>query len=323
MAVYKNIAYRVANLKLNNDKAVSEICEILNVSERTVRRALKYYEEHCVHGAKIQKLKIEDVSGFPSGDCEPKANYSFILTPDFLTISKISDDEMLTETIENTADDFNDVVQLIMDNGANQRSLKDAFAEISAREQLMKLTMGRIEIDATNGTVAYAGRPIATRLEARIVEAARDQNEDALNGLVNFTERLHQNPSKRAVDGLFQFLEAADIVIDRDGMVHCYKKVRNDFTDIRTGTFDNSVGSLCEMDRNMVDENPDNTCSAGLHVCSKAYLPYFGGGNCKVVRVEVDPSDFVSIPSDYYSTGPDGSVKAKARVSKYRVLNEL
>ena len=54
-----------------------------------------------------------------------------------------------------------------------------------------------------------------------------------------------------------------------------YKKIRNNWTDIHSGTFDNSIGAVCGMPRNMVDEDSSRTCSAGLHVCSYDYLAHF------------------------------------------------
>lgn len=320
MAIYKNISFRVAKLKLNNDKSVSEICEILNVSERTVRRAFKYYQDTTVD-VKLKTLHPDDIAGLPNKE-EPEVdvNYSFILTPTFLTISKISGDEKLTETIENADDRFNGVVQGLMESGASHAALKEAFEEISAREQLMKLTMGRVEIDSMNGTVSYSGRPIATRLEARIVEAARSEDGDKLHGLVSFTERLHQNPALRAVDELFSFLEACDIDIVYDGMVVCFKKVRDNYKDCHTGTIDNSVGAEPWMPRWEVDDNSNNTCSHGYHVCSKTYLSYYGGS--RVMKVLVDPADFVSIPNDYYG-GQGEQVRAKARVCRYKVIAEI
>ena len=50
-------------------------------------------------------------------------------------------------------------------------------------------------------------------------------------------------------------------------------------------------------------------------------LPHFGGE--RVLKVLVDPADFVSIPKDYYSVDGEGQVKAKARVCKYRVVEDI
>ena len=83
---------------------------------------------------------------------------------------------------------------------------------------------------------------------------------------------------------------------------------------------DNSPGKIVEMARNEVDDNMHNTCSTGLHFCSKEYLDHFGkvrDGKKKdrVVILKINPADVVSIPADYNST--------KGRACRYEVIGEL
>jgi hypothetical protein len=124
-----------------------------------------------------------------------------------------------------------------------------------------------------------------------------------------------QNPSKRAVDELYDFLEVGELPITEDGHFLAFKNVKSDYKDIHSGTYDNSVGSTCEMLRNKVDEDKDRTCSYGLHFCSIAYLPHFSdsnGGHTMIVKI--NPKDVVAIPSDYNNT--------KGRTCKYVVVGE-
>ena len=130
---------------------------------------------------------------------------------------------------------------------------------------------------------------------------------------VLFMENLYQNPSKRAVDELYGFLEKNSLPLTPDGHFLAYKKVRDDFLDCHTGTMDNSVGKVVEMERNRVDDNKDNTCSTGLHFCGMSYLSSFSGA--RTVIVKVNPADVVSIPSDYNG--------AKGRACRYEVIGEL
>ena len=69
------------------------------------------------------------------------------------------------------------------------------------------------------------------------------------------------------------------------------------------------------MQRNKVDDNPNRTCSKGLHFCSMSYLPCYGTapGN-RIVIVKVHPRDRVSVPVDYSH--------AKVRGCRYEVLSE-
>ncbi len=135
----------------------------------------------------------------------------------------------------------------------------------------------------------------------------------SIEPMVNFMENLMQNPSHTAVQELYGFLENNDLPITPDGCFLAYKKVNDDYTDCHTGTIDNSVGQKVSMDRNMVDDNRNNTCSSGLHFCSLNYLQYFGGS--RIVILKISPSAVVSIPRDY-----DNS---KGRCCEYEVIGEL
>ena len=137
--------------------------------------------------------------------------------------------------------------------------------------------------------------------------------------IVTFVHKLQGNPSYRAVRDLFEFLEASQMPLTASGDFIAYKKVRREgerLVDIYSGQFDNSPGQVVEMPRNQVDEDPDSTCSAGLHVCSHSYLPHFGSNTgCAVVAVSINPADVVAIPSDYNN--------AKMRVCRYQVERVL
>jgi hypothetical protein len=67
------------------------------------------------------------------------------------------------------------------------------------------------------------------------------------------------------------------------------------------------------MDRNQVNDDARQTCSAGLHFCSEGYLRNFGGA--RVMILKINPRDVVSIPTDY-----DNS---KGRACRYEVVGEV
>jgi hypothetical protein len=124
-----------------------------------------------------------------------------------------------------------------------------------------------------------------------------------------------ENPSKRAIDELANFLDVGGLPITTDGHFLAYKNVRSNYFDIHSGKFDNSVGKVCEMKRNQVCDDKDLTCSSGLHFCSIAYLPHFSdasGGHTMVVKI--NPKDVVSFPTDYNNT--------KGRTCRYEVVGE-
>lgn len=130
--------------------------------------------------------------------------------------------------------------------------------------------------------------------------------------MIKFMENLLENPSKRSVDELFGFLQNNDLPITEDGHFIAYKKVRENYLDVHSGTLDNSVGSTVEMPRNLVDDDRNRTCSAGLHFCSIGYLKSFSGE--RLVILKINPRDVVSIPSDYNNS--------KGRACRYEVIGE-
>lgn len=134
--------------------------------------------------------------------------------------------------------------------------------------------------------------------------------------LVKFAENLLGNPSYRAVNELFQFLEKNDHPFTENGNFIAYKRVRGDFKDIHSGTFDNHPGVTVEVHRNQVDEDSNQTCSRGLHVANWDYAhTQFASHDASsdiMLEVEVNPADVVAIPADYN--------QSKMRVCKYKVL---
>ena len=135
----------------------------------------------------------------------------------------------------------------------------------------------------------------------------------SIEPLVNFMDNLMQNPSHRSVNELYGFLEKNNLPITPDGHFLAYKRVRDNYFDVHSGTMDNSVGKIVEMPRNEVDDNANNTCSSGLHFCSQEYLTSFGGD--RTVIVKINPRDVVSIPNDYNNS--------KGRACRYEVIGEV
>jgi hypothetical protein len=178
---------------------------------------------------------------------------------------------------------------------------------VSAAKRIESFSKGNFVVK--DGEIYVNGIVAPTVLGNKIVRFS----EEGLpfEPLVKFAESLQKNPSFRAVNELFQFLEKNDHPITENGSFIAYKKVRADFMDVHSGTFDNSVGNVVEMPRNQVNEDATQTCSNGLHVANYNYATNFYGGGV-MLEVEVNPADVVSVPVDYNN--------AKIRVCKYKVL---
>jgi hypothetical protein len=181
-------------------------------------------------------------------------------------------------------------------------------------ETLKRVTSGRITV--TDEGVFFNGEPLHTGLANRIMQLIREGYQGLAEPLTAFLDNLMENPSRRAVQGLYEWLEKSNLPITPDGHFIAWKIVRPDFLDIHSGKFDNSIGNVVEVARNEVDEDPDRTCSYGLHFCSSNYLPYYGRaeGN-KVVMVKINPRDVVAFPRDYNT--------AKGRACRYEVMREV
>jgi hypothetical protein len=168
-------------------------------------------------------------------------------------------------------------------------------------------------VEIKDGVIMFDGEVVHNTLTKRVITFM--QQDLPFKPMLNFLCNLMENPSKRAVDELYDFLEAGELPITEDGHFLAFKNVKADYTDIYSGKFNNAVGSICEMKRNQVDEDKDRTCSYGLHFCSIAYLPNFrdcNGG--KTMIVKINPKDVVAIPSDYNNT--------KGRTCRYEVVGE-
>jgi hypothetical protein len=187
-------------------------------------------------------------------------------------------------------------------------SLRDL---VEPRQVIIDYGNGYVGINGN--TVTWKGQPFHNALSSRMIEMLQDGFP--IDPMVRFMENLMENPSKRSVDQLYGFLEKNKLPITEDGYFLAYKRVREDYLDIHSGTIDNSVGQYVEMERNLVDDNPDSTCSTGLHFCSEGYLGAFGSSHQPVMILKINPAHVVSIPSDY-----DG---AKGRCEAYEVVAEV
>lgn len=202
------------------------------------------------------------------------------------------------------------------------------------------LDFGQGNVSIQGDKIFWKGREMHNALTKRMV--AMIQEDFPVDPLVAFMENLMENPSKRAVNELYGFLEKNTLPITSDGCFLAYKKVRQDYLDCHSGTVlnkpaaymtDEDTAALAEaagknnevtvevvdgvtvvsMERNLVDDDQNRTCSTGLHFCSKDYLNHFGGE--RIVILKINPRDVVSIPNDYNDS--------KGRCARYEIVDEI
>jgi hypothetical protein len=181
---------------------------------------------------------------------------------------------------------------------------------LDKRDAISRLTSGKVTV--VGSTVFYNGAPIHNALATRLV-TMMDEGYDA-TPWIRFMNNIMDNPSENSRNSLFEFIDRFDAPLTEDGCFVAFKGVRADYTDVHSGTFDNSPGKVVKMDRKDVVEDPTRTCSAGLHVCASHYLDTFWG-NKTVIAVKVNPRDVVSVPNDYNFS--------KMRVCEYLVLGDV
>ena len=130
-----------------------------------------------------------------------------------------------------------------------------------------------------------------------------------------FIKNMFENTYINAVEELYDFCEAQDFVITEDGCFLAYKNVSNEYKSVHPCTdgthLDHSIGTIVE--EHYFDTDRTQTCSKGLHFCSKGYLSSYPGSRTMIVKV--NPKDVVAIPVDYNFM--------KGRCRKYEVVDEI
>lgn len=212
-------------------------------------------------------------------------------------------------TLHKSDKHYDVVLQAIKDKKTEQEVLDILETERRRMEEAVVVVPG---ITLKGGQLYHNGDVIDGVLGNRMLQMLNEGFD--LAPMAALLANLQRNPSFRVVQNLYPFLEKGKNPITDDGCFLAFKAVREDFRDIRSGNFDNSVGQVLSMTRNKVDEDPNRTCSYGFHVCSFDYLPHFANANGHVMVCKVNPADVVAIPADYSDT--------KMRVCKYEVIGE-
>lgn len=243
--------------------------------------------------------------------------FSGIITPQSMSFTTPDGKVHNVTTDHQNFEEIKETIKLLQK--ALREGLEDDAAEhhnkltelVDIAKVIREAGEGRVRVEG--GVVYYEGEPIHNAVTNRILWGLKEGFD--MTAYLNFLDNLMENPSNRAVEEVYGFIEANNMGIMEDGRILAYKRVRDNFLDIYTGKMDNTPGQIVKMKRNRVDDNKDVTCSHGLHVCAQSYLPHYGAGPGNTIVVcAIWPKDFVSIPVDYKN--------AKARVCEYEVLSE-
>ncbi|QQG30914.1 RIIB protector from prophage-induced early lysis [Escherichia phage UPEC01] len=293
-----------------------ELAEYFAVSVDTIRRVLKNDKESKLAKTISASLKaavgvainapvtvtvevpvVEDTIGGSRPEIVWNASSKFVSITEGRTVWNATKDHK----------HFDDIIQALI-----EFRYEDAIEYISIKAAVQKYVKGDVRIEG--GSLFYQGIELRSGLVTRIIDSM--QNGEDFEFYLPFLENLLENPSEKAVQRLFDFLVANDIEITEDGHFIAWKMVRSTYKDCHSNTFDNSPGQYVKMPRSRVNDNDEQTCSTGLHVCSKGYIGSgFGHGDGRIVSCKVHPRDVVSIPVDYNDS--------KMRVCGYLVLDDV
>lgn len=266
-------------------------------------------EEHKLDVAYVADSKYlyiiqpEDIDYVESiEEIEDPVEYVWQASSSFLTIH----DGEKSYNCDSSHPNFKKAIQALIEG-----EYKTAIELANVKLAVLEYTKGYINIK--NGELTYQGYPIRNGLVTRIIDSMQQGKE--FEDYLNFLNNLMLNPSNSAIMRLYDFLVATDIEITEDGHFIAWKVITGDYKDCYTRKIDNSIGTTVTMPRAFVNTNDEQTCSSGLHVCSKSYIKHFTNSSCRLVKVKVNPRDVVSIPVDYND--------AKMRVCEYVVIEEV
>jgi hypothetical protein len=241
---------------------------------------------------------------------------------------------------------FDGKMQSIGTDHPNYNKIKEAIKNgdgnalrrlVDVPKVIERFSSNRVRVE--NGVVYYGEKALHNTLTKRIL--ALMQEGFGFDHMIKFVDNIYQNPSNRAVNELYDFLDHFALPITEDGCFLAYKAVRNDYYSITAGAelpitgkyrkdhdgnrLFNGIGETLELIRNEVDDNREQHCSKGLHCGAIGYVKSFGnitdakpnvsnGGN-RVMVIKVNPKDAVSVPSDCSCE--------KIRVCKYEIIGEM
>lgn len=208
---------------------------------------------------------------------------------------------------------------LVLEAVRTQLSEDELLRRLNLQECVNTYTCGRIQLtEDGGGTYTHdngtkeALHPV---LAKRLLDCMKTRTPAAI--LLKFVDRLMKNPSPRAREQLYPFLAYGNMPITPEGTLLAYKAIRHDWTDKHTGKFSNRIGNVLVMNRKHVDDDPSRGCSYGFHVGTLEYVRNFA--RCygepdgdRIIIVEVDPADVVSVPLDCENQ--------KIRTCRYKVI---
>lgn len=258
------------------------------------------------------------------------AQYFVTAPQDSLTIVRIDQDtgEVSQRQTNKHNPHFAEIREMVKAS-QDQEVLAEVYNMLDTTRMLEAYSVGRVKVNPDTETVVFvkpdgSERSVPDDIASDVITTVRNHGRTEGDRLVKFLDKLMDNVSFKAIEGLYRFMKHNCIGINDDGSIQAWKGVRPDLHSNHAGKIKNSptctvredgriyngnFGTEIRVDRSEVNDDPDQTCSHGLHVGNREYAEGFAQ---TLLAVKVEPQDVVAVPKDY-----DG---AKMRCCAYTPL---
>lgn len=229
----------------------------------------------------------------------------------FMQTARIGDLKVVTVVIDgvphvagNDHPNYQEIVRLAAEGDASVVDLFDVSLVLARKFEQVS---DRVSI--RDGRVYLDGDEVNSALNEQIIEFHKGGQD--FMPLVNFYDKIEQNPNADSREQLYAWLKAHKFTITPEGDLLGYKGVRKiaegQYESINhghaivdgqeyNGAIPNNIGAIVTMPRSEVEHDPSSGCSRGLHVGTWDYARDFARG--EVLEVVVNPRDVVSVPYD-------------------------
>ena len=219
--------------------------------------------------------------------------------------------------IPKNSENYSEIYQAVIDNDHNALDgLVTSQQKLTENIKAVVSTLNEDDTDSIQVKILdkqiYCNNKIFKGLaSADFIKYVAENNARMVSQFKRFMFNCSLNPSNDSVEELYDFVVKNRLKVTPAGTILLYKWVKDNYHDCRTGNFNNTPGLTIKMDRKKVNPNRYETCSNGLHLCSYKY----GKFGDRLLLVELDPKNSVSIPTDYS--------QSKMRCCEYTSLMDI
>ena len=229
-------------------------------------------------------------------------------------------------SVPGTHPQFDKLIELLRSGKSTDEEVKRLVNILHVAGTKLQALTDRVSVEPYG--VFFDGDQLRTELADVLIELLEQGKDDDLKAVALFLENAAANQTMEGIDAMYRWITNGDLVLTERGTFLAYKGVY--FTDdggaesitsgtalvdgvVHTGRIPNPIGSVISMPRSEVTADTSVACGPGLHAGTFQYANGFGHG--KLILVEINPRDVVSVPSD--------SSCQKLRVSKYKVVERI